>query len=132
MSEQGWRLVPVEPTPAMKEAAHDASRQLGPVEPDAPELGNALPVGYELWSAGFVYRAMLAAAPQPQPAQASAQVLEALRLSREYVENATNRFYDGTGGEGIRNEARRRLALIDAAIAASEATQAAREGLDRG
>lgn len=42
---------------------------------------------------------------------------EALTLAREYVWNATQRMYDGTNGQGIRDEAKRRLALIDAALA---------------
>lgn len=42
---------------------------------------------------------------------------EALKLAREYVERASQRMYDGTYGEGMRAEARRRLALIDAALA---------------
>ncbi|MBN9410873.1 MAG: hypothetical protein J0H69_17145 [Burkholderiales bacterium] len=43
-------------------------------------------------------------------------VREALQLAREYVQNASERYYDGTNGHGIRTEAKRRLALIDAAL----------------
>lgn len=44
---------------------------------------------------------------------------EALALSREYVASASERSYDGTNGRGIRDEAKRRLALVDAALASS-------------
>jgi hypothetical protein len=48
----------------------------------------------------------------------------ALEAAREYVYNATQRFYDGTNGDGIRREAGRRLAQIDEAIAALAASEA--------
>lgn len=52
------------------------------------------------------------------PTDSADELARALELSREYVFNASQRFYDGTGGQAIRNEATRRLALIDEALAA--------------
>lgn len=54
----GYRLVPVEPTLAMTQAALDMSRKVRARE-RAP-----LPIGFELWAAEIVYAAMLASAPE--------------------------------------------------------------------
>jgi hypothetical protein len=56
MSEQGWNLVPVEPTPQMRKASADAWLDCG----DRLFLNKA----------AAALRAGIAAAPQPQPAQA--------------------------------------------------------------
>ena len=53
----GWKLVPVDPG-LMTQAALLAAREW-------PECDAPLPRGRELWAAGFIYRAMLAAAPKP-------------------------------------------------------------------
>lgn len=49
--------------------------------------------------------------------QREAKLRGALALVRPYVENASQRFYDGTQGEERRREARRRLEVVDAALA---------------
>lgn len=69
-------------------------------------------------------RAALAATPE-----APADLRVALLLAREYVECAGEKYYDGTSGHGIRIEAKRRLALIDAALAQppAQATEAQAE-----
>lgn len=54
-------------------------------------------------------------------------VREALILAREYVEGAAGRMYDGTNGHGIRTEAKRRLAVIDAALATTPDSAQARD-----
>lgn len=54
----GWKLVPVEPTPDMQQAALTSSRQ-------SVSVGSArtLTEGCELWASAEVYKVMLAAAP---------------------------------------------------------------------
>ena len=61
MVPAGWRLVPDEPTMGMQHAALISSRAHGPVSTKQ----NALPISYELVASAMIYRAMLAAAPQP-------------------------------------------------------------------
>lgn len=62
-------------------------------------------------------------------ADQSQSLRDALALAREYVEDASQRTYDGTNGHGIREEAKRRLALIDAALAShQEGAHAAETG----
>jgi hypothetical protein len=56
----GYVLVPIEPTIWMQQAALDACRKVPPTFDGCA----ALPIGYELSASAFVYRAMLAAAPQ--------------------------------------------------------------------
>lgn len=74
-----------------------------------------------------VREVLTAQQPLAEPkAQAQAGgVREALLLAREYVVSASQRLYDGTNGAGIRAEATRRLALIDAALASPEARETA-------
>lgn len=45
---------------------------------------------------------------------------KALELARPYVENASTRMYDGTQGQAIRQTARDRLEVIDAALHGTE------------
>ena len=58
----GWKLMPDEPTMSMQHAALISSRAHGPVSTGEC---NALPISYELGASAMIYRAMLAAAPQP-------------------------------------------------------------------
>lgn len=51
----------------------------------------------------------------PTPSDSS-KVLKALELARDYVEEASCKGYDGTMGDSIRAEAKRRLAIIDEAL----------------
>jgi hypothetical protein len=68
-------------------------------------------------------QAMCAAlAAKPAMSAADTLTVEALTFAREYVYNASHQLYDGTNGQGIRDEAVRRLKLIDAALAAKGAT----------
>jgi hypothetical protein len=101
MSEQGWKLVPVEPTIEMKEAALIVRAGDGPT--------------------GDIWRAMLAAAPRPQPAQASAQVLEALRRLWPLIERSMKGyvFTADVAGQHAAD-----MNTLRAAIAAAEAAQA--------
>jgi hypothetical protein len=54
----GWKLVPVKPTPEMRQAALEMSRGWHPTgcEP--------MPHAYEIWASDLVYRAMIAASPE--------------------------------------------------------------------
>jgi len=62
MIPAGWKLVPDEPTMSMQHAALISSRAHGPVSTGEC---NALPISYELGASAMIYRAMLAASPQP-------------------------------------------------------------------
>jgi hypothetical protein len=111
MSEQGWKLVPVEPTPQMRKASADAWLDCG----DRLFLNKA----------AAALRAGIAAAPQPQPAQASAQVLEALRKDAErYRWLRDNPWPPELEADIMLHRNARWDAEIDAAIAAAEAAQA--------
>lgn len=71
MVPKGWKLVPDEPTMSMQHAALISSRAHGPVSTGEC---NALPIRYELGASAMIYRAMLAAAPQPPTAEQSSAV----------------------------------------------------------
>lgn len=79
------------------------------------------------WLSGAIKRSgVLVGAPPPAISAAVArQALGALTASREYVESATARMYDGTNGYGIRQKAARRLTLIDTAITSLRAALSA-------
>lgn len=89
---------------------------------DGPECSQDVRDAIE-WCAATVDAALATPAAPAQPLEAS-QLREALTLAREYVERAAHRMYDGTNGQGIRAEAKRRLALIDAALSATPAPRA--------
>lgn len=57
----GWQTVPAMPTLEMQQAALEAARSCR-LENGQPR---PLPGGYELWSATYIYRVMLEAAPSP-------------------------------------------------------------------
>lgn len=57
----------------------------------------------------------------------AAGMREALKLARDYVESAAIRLYDGTSGTAFRKEASRRLAIIDAALAAPATKEVGRD-----
>jgi hypothetical protein len=78
----------------------------GPVQLMADEA----PVGSE-------ERPADATQPAPSAEPDASNLRAALALARPYVVSATERMYDGTNGHGIRQEAARRLAMIDAALA---------------
>lgn len=71
MVPKGWKLVPDEPTMSMQHAALISSRAHGPV---STSKCNALPISYELGASAMIYRAMLAAAPQPPTTEQSSAV----------------------------------------------------------
>ena len=79
-SETAWKLVPVEPTAEMTQAALNASRNNSIVDGVAP-----LPKGYEIWSAEVVYAAMLASAPASPPPPATEELVERLRIGDKFA-----------------------------------------------
>lgn len=60
-------------------------------------------------------------APAANEAPSSNELVlrDALEWARPYVERASAQYYDGTNGQGIREEAARRLAIIDAALSST-------------
>lgn len=77
---EGWKLVPIEPTVFMQQAALEACRKV----PNTFDGQPALPTCYELSASGFVYRAMLADAPQP-PAPAKPLPLTDKQIATAWI-----------------------------------------------
>ena len=62
---EGWKLVPVEPTDEMREAGKDAHYEAETRISDA-DAWSLTGFAHRTVRASYIYRAMLAAAPQPQ------------------------------------------------------------------
>ena len=105
-----WKLVPVEPTPEMLDAGHRAAWQSVPSLFDRDDVAN-------------VYRAMLAAAPQP-PKLSDDRILELMGFRAEGVVFGELKAKHAIDlARAIEREILRRLGMteaIDAAIAAKK------------
>lgn len=136
MVQDGWQLVPVEPTPQMVAAYLGSNRDYWQIVDEKPTVLGKWRNGTPEEAVAFAYASMLAAAPRPAPAEpqpiaAQASEVEALRKRAETWEllymRAINEANDLTNYVEDRPELskiERKLVAIEAAARAALKEQA--------